>query len=398
MQKNYYEILGIEQDASLEEIKATYRQLAKRYHPDLNKSPDAHDRFIEITEAYEVLANPVLQRQYYHMRTAANEEVIKAAYEKAERAAHENARHYARMKYEKFVKQQEAFKKSGWYDLVLLLHYTARILVFPIIIIFILLPLVSEEVSEDPSGYFAFWLLALILIFYVLNNRKAYFKLGKFYYSIKHLTSLFIKVRRDAVEDCYYSKGRKADSLPYKITLFKLKKLEMMSFYAPDGRQRTGMSRKIKTISIPRSRKALIVHSILPFIKIATVLFFIRFVRFDPIKDYALFLGFPAGGLLSSLVLLLTRTRSKASFLLSYGMLIKLFIWGVTIYFAKSNALLLAFFDPVIEAVLRFISDGLFRPLIKQYRDIEILFKNNYQLYLELPIWSALVPFLRWLF
>ena len=63
--KNYYEILGIEKDASEEEIKFAYRRLAKKYHPDVNKTdPNAKNKFIEINEAYNVLIDPVKRRIY----------------------------------------------------------------------------------------------------------------------------------------------------------------------------------------------------------------------------------------------------------------------------------------------------------------------------------------------
>lgn len=51
----YYHILQISPGASKDEIKAAYRKFAKQYHPDINKSPDAQKKFIEITEAYEYL-------------------------------------------------------------------------------------------------------------------------------------------------------------------------------------------------------------------------------------------------------------------------------------------------------------------------------------------------------
>lgn len=53
--KNYHEILGIKSGASEEDIKKAYRDLAKKYHPDLNKDPDAEKKFKDINEAYENL-------------------------------------------------------------------------------------------------------------------------------------------------------------------------------------------------------------------------------------------------------------------------------------------------------------------------------------------------------
>ncbi|MBQ4251705.1 MAG: DnaJ domain-containing protein, partial [Erysipelotrichaceae bacterium] len=53
--RDYYEVLGLSKGASDDEIKKAYRTLAKKYHPDLNKAPDAAEKFKEVQEAYEVL-------------------------------------------------------------------------------------------------------------------------------------------------------------------------------------------------------------------------------------------------------------------------------------------------------------------------------------------------------
>ena len=46
--RDYYEVLGVSKGASDDEIKRAYRKLAKKYHPDLNKEPDAADKFKEV--------------------------------------------------------------------------------------------------------------------------------------------------------------------------------------------------------------------------------------------------------------------------------------------------------------------------------------------------------------
>ena len=62
--KDYYALLGVDSDATVEQIKKAYRKLAKQYHPDVNSSPDAADRFREVTEAYDTLTDPDRRRRY----------------------------------------------------------------------------------------------------------------------------------------------------------------------------------------------------------------------------------------------------------------------------------------------------------------------------------------------
>ncbi|MGD8926043.1 MAG: DnaJ C-terminal domain-containing protein [Thioalkalispiraceae bacterium] len=56
--KDYYKIMGLERNASQDEIKRAYRKLARKYHPDVSKEADAEQRFKELGEAYEVLKDP----------------------------------------------------------------------------------------------------------------------------------------------------------------------------------------------------------------------------------------------------------------------------------------------------------------------------------------------------
>lgn len=62
--KDYYRTLGVARDASAEDIKRAYRKLARKYHPDVSKEPNAENRFKDVAEAYEVLKDPEKRAAY----------------------------------------------------------------------------------------------------------------------------------------------------------------------------------------------------------------------------------------------------------------------------------------------------------------------------------------------
>lgn len=62
--QDYYEALEVPRDASEEDIRRSYRRLARKYHPDINKEPSAEDRFKQLSEAYEVLRDKDKRAQY----------------------------------------------------------------------------------------------------------------------------------------------------------------------------------------------------------------------------------------------------------------------------------------------------------------------------------------------
>lgn len=64
MSSDYYEILGVGRDASTDEVKKAYRRLARTLHPDVNPDPQTHERFKDVTRAYEVLSDPSKRQMY----------------------------------------------------------------------------------------------------------------------------------------------------------------------------------------------------------------------------------------------------------------------------------------------------------------------------------------------
>lgn len=68
--QDYYETLGVSRTASQEDIQRTYRKLARKFHPDINKAPDAEEQFKKINEAYEVLGDSEKRKKYDDIGTS----------------------------------------------------------------------------------------------------------------------------------------------------------------------------------------------------------------------------------------------------------------------------------------------------------------------------------------
>ncbi|MES2730900.1 MAG: J domain-containing protein [Bacteroidota bacterium] len=124
MLDEYYSILEVEPGADKRDIKRAYWRLAKQWHPDINSSEEAQEKFILIHQAYDILVNdkPVPHSVVYASSpTDINEELINWIFDQkkyqenywAERQ--ERAAHFARLQYEEFKHNNELFKNSFWY-------------------------------------------------------------------------------------------------------------------------------------------------------------------------------------------------------------------------------------------------------------------------------------------
>src|SRR3546814_10303044 len=69
--KDYYQTLGVKQDASDDDIKRAYRKLARKYHPDVSKESDAEARMRDVNEAYDVLRDAEKRQAYDKLASGA---------------------------------------------------------------------------------------------------------------------------------------------------------------------------------------------------------------------------------------------------------------------------------------------------------------------------------------
>jgi hypothetical protein len=120
--KDYYKILGLERDATTENIKQRFKELAFENHPDVTDKKDGGEAFIEIYEAYDILNNPDSRVIYDMLYDAYNgktrlqvhdEEKAKSEYWTITGSARENARQKAKLRYRAFIRDMDCFFITG---------------------------------------------------------------------------------------------------------------------------------------------------------------------------------------------------------------------------------------------------------------------------------------------
>ena len=160
--KNYYERLGLSKSASLPEIKQAYRELAKRFHPDVSEEVDAEQQFVFIAEAYEILSDPQKRNRYdwtlrYRSRsrqpsapskTKPREDRNSVWFERQQRRARQRARSYANMSYERY--SQDVLTRTTWS------FYATRILVLVGIGAVVFVPVTLVLILTQSSTLFFF--------------------------------------------------------------------------------------------------------------------------------------------------------------------------------------------------------------------------------------------------
>lgn len=164
--KNYYQILQISFGADLPAIKSAYRKLAFQYHPDKNKASDAAQKFIAITEAYEVLRDDSKRANYdflYKKYFQHSEATVykEPTYQHQQQAwsdfGQQKAKEYSNMTYEDFSSRVLDEIKIGASYIPNLL--TIAIVVFMAITMFTVIP----KILSDSNGGMGFFVLLMII-------------------------------------------------------------------------------------------------------------------------------------------------------------------------------------------------------------------------------------------
>lgn len=164
---DYYRVLGLSSEVSVEEIKKAYRSKARLYHPDINHSPEAKDLFISVTEAYDFLIA-------HYETIQSNEEAYYQAMEDWKKyrqtRSRQRANAYARTSY-------STFKNTRFYRTTRIFDGTAIIYGFIISIMVIVYSIIGYSYRlhhpipgmEKPSVFAFIMLLMLGILFFVFS-------------------------------------------------------------------------------------------------------------------------------------------------------------------------------------------------------------------------------------
>jgi hypothetical protein len=409
--KACYAILELSENSTESEVKKAYWRLSKKYHPDVNKEPDAHDKFIAINEAYEYLMHltPV---ELSHSGEDTYEEYDNSYWEAYRQKMRERAEQKAKMRYQEFLRQEQAYKESGIADLGIMLKVALHIILFPLSIYLIISPLILEFKTSDAFITYAVFSYAVstISIIYLIYNRKTLFKFNELYYKPSRIYQLF-KETHASNDKCWYCNGLTANSKYYSIELLRLKDIKLK--HGGFRQHQANYIDESANISIPRSQKAFCIHALVTGIKIVSIITSLLFADFSSIVWRFIF-GFAIGVLLSIVVLKLTKTRSTVSYLLTGDLLIRLAIW-FGLLLVVSNISFLPFdlkthdyiyltvtgmilFDCLIMQINSLLfGNKIFNPLINQYPLVEQKVNTNYKLYEDIPVISFFYPLLKWI-
>jgi len=164
---DYYEILGLSVNPSIDEIKKAYRKKARLYHPDINPAPDAKDHFIIITEAYEFLMS-------YHDKIKSDEALYQQAMDDWRKYRQDRSRKratvYARSSYGTF-KNTKFYKTTRIFDgTAIIFSFAVSVMVLIYTIYGYIFRMRHPIPGMEKLSVFAFVMLLILgMIFFVVS-------------------------------------------------------------------------------------------------------------------------------------------------------------------------------------------------------------------------------------
>lgn len=176
---DYYKILGLPSDPTLDQIKKAYRKLARQFHPDINPAPDAKDHFILITEAYDFLISN-------HQRIKVDEKAFDQAMEDwrlyRQDRSRKRANAYARTSFSKF-KNTKIYKTTRIFDKTTIIFSFIISIMVLVYTVFGYIFRLRHPVPgiENPTVFMFIMLLLLGMIFFLVSfiYLKAYHESSK---------------------------------------------------------------------------------------------------------------------------------------------------------------------------------------------------------------------------
>jgi curved DNA-binding protein CbpA len=399
--KNPHKVLGIAPGSTEGQIKTAYRKLALKFHPDLNNSSEAQAKFQEINDAYK-----------YLLKQGDDDTVAREVY----RRERERMQRQARARQDKKRRQDEYFNRPEWHDPILLIRYIIHGFGILFAAAAILGP-VLFAIFKDPAslaGTFFFLVAGVFVSVYIYQHRKGWFRLGKFKTTWKDIAG-FLKMEpeRRTTDRCCYSSNTLAGGKSYTIELLNTVVVKVHSYGALNHQAK--YKNRMKRVVVPRSVRAHLFHRITSLIKAISIF---GCMLFFPVESllWRFMASILVGGILSSSVLIAARVKSKVGYLFTPGLILKVAIWFFSLamisefgpgfniqtsgYVYLLIAGLLFLLDMAIDLVLGFFPFYrlLFRPVIRQGKVLESLYKEGYQNYQELPVYSMIYPLIKWLF
>lgn len=384
--------------------------MALKYHPDLNQSVGALEKFQEIHAAYEKLIDHGSSPDHSSSATADTRA------DEVYRRERERMQKQARARKAKKQREEELFNRPEVHDPILFARYVMHsfgvLFAFAAVIGPILLAIFDDPASL--AGTFFFIIVGIVLLVYIYPQRKTWFRLGKFKTGWKEVLG-FIRLGKEKPnkDRCCYSAHTMAGGIAYRIELIRTLDSKIRTYGVMNHQVK--YSTRTKRVVIPRSARAHYVHRLTTLVKLLCLVGFMIFLPIDSLV-WRFIGGMVAGGLISTLMLSIAKVRSRVSYLLTPGLIIKSGVWigalcaissfgpgfniQTTGYVYALIAGLLFLLDMVFDLVVGLFPfyRWMFRPIIKQGRIMDGLYREGYQNYQELPVYSVLYPLFRWLF